>query len=527
MARSPTSRRRSRRPLSVSDSTAKIHYPELFFGFVAPIGADIRAPLQAFKSYLEAHRYHVVEIRVTDEFDVLKQYVAPRKPLSKATELARYQTYIAYGNQLRAAFRDDILAARAIWRVMERRIQHSGPEQFEKIAFLLHQFKRKEEIDLLRSVYGRLFFQVSIYSRRGARVDYLSRKFASSHNRPIAQKYRDHAETLITCDENQAEEQHGQRVASIFHDADFIISLDAPETVRHQVDRFCELLFGSNTTSPTKSEYGLFVAKAAALRTLDLSRQVGAAIFLQSGEVVALGSNEVPKAGGGTYWCDEKFDDRDYKRRGDANDNRKRQILGEIARLILPTADASRLLKNPKVRDSQLMDALEYGRVVHAEMSALTDAARCGHSVKGATLFCTTFPCHMCAKHIVAAGLSKVIFLEPYPKSLAFDLHADSIQVEGGDRGPYNDFPAVHFEHFYGVSPRRYREIFERGKRKDDDGVLVEYPHNDPRPIMDIRLPFYSQLEKVLTEEVMESLRHIRRGRRKLRQKSRSKRPAS
>jgi tRNA(Arg) A34 adenosine deaminase TadA len=121
------------------------------------------------------------------------------------------------------------------------------------------------------------------------------------------------------------------------------------------------------------------------------------------------------------------------------------------------------------------MDALEYGRIVHAEMSALTDAARCGHSVKGAVLYCTTFPCHMCAKHIVSAGVSKVVFLEPYPKSLAFDLHADSIQVESGDRGHYHEFPAVHFEHFYGVSPRRYREIFERGKRKDDQGALREY----------------------------------------------------
>ena len=96
----------------------------------------------------------------------------------------------------------------------------------------------------------------------------------------------------------------------------------------------------------------------------------------------------------------------------------------------------------------------------------------------------------MCAKHIVSAGFSKVVFLEPYPKSLAFDLHADSIQVEGGDRGQYDSFPAVHFEHFYGVSPRRYREIFERGKRKDDNGMLVEYRNNEACPIMDIKFPF-------------------------------------
>lgn len=521
-----TSRQISR-TTSLADSREKINYPELFFGFVAPIGADLRSSLDAFRAYLESHSYQVIEIKVTDVFDALARYVPPKRRLSKATELARYETYIAYGNQLRSTFGDDFLAASAVRRVIDQRLKRSKElGQFEKIAYLLYQFKRKEEIDLLRSIYGRLFFQVSVYSRRGARVDYLSRRFASSHNRPNAQAFRDAAETLISRDENQIEEKHGQRVASIFHDADFLVNLDSPETVEKQVNRFCELIFGSNVISPTKSEYALFVAKAAALRTLDLSRQVGAAIFSQAGEVIALGSNEVPKAGGGTYWCDEQFDDRDFNRRGDANDDRKKEIFGEIARLIAPEANVSKLLRNSKIRDSQLMDSLEYSRVVHAEMAAITDAARCGHGIRDAVLYCTTFPCHMCAKHIVAAGLSRVVFLEPYPKSLAFDLHPDSLQVEGGDRGHYHSFPAVQFEHFYGVSPRRYREIFERSKRKNQQGRLVEYRDGYARPIIDISFPFYSQLEGFFTKEATRALnraRRIRQGKRRRRRRTTNK----
>jgi hypothetical protein len=219
MAKSSRSKPKNLRAISLSDSTEKIKYPELFFGFVAPIGADIQAALRAFKAYLQARDYRVVEIKVTDMFNVLERYVVPKKPLSKASELARYETYIAYGNLLRETFQDDILAASAIRRVMDKRLKHSAFGHPEKIAYLLHQFKRKEEIDLLRNVYGRLFFQVSVYSRRGARVDYLSRKFASSENRPLAQANRDSAEKLITRDENEVEEKHGQRVASIFHDA--------------------------------------------------------------------------------------------------------------------------------------------------------------------------------------------------------------------------------------------------------------------------------------------------------------------
>ena len=152
------------------------------------------------------------------------------------------------------------------------------------------------------------------------------------------------------------------------------------------------------------------------------------------------------------------------------------------------------------------MDAIEYGRVVHAEMSAISDAARLGRSTNDAVLS-TTFPCHMCAKHIVAAGISKVVFLKPYPKSLAFDLHSDSIQVEGTDRGKYEEYPAVVFEHFCGITPRRYSDIFSRGKRKDSNGLFREYTDLPPDPIVQIRVPFYTTLESLVVQALAKNLK--------------------
>src|SRR5262249_42114816 len=375
----------------MTDSIQKIKFPELVFGFVAPIGADLTTTVAAFRSYFERQSYRVIEIKVTEIFNVLQKYIVPDQPLDKSSLHRRYETYIAYGNQLRAKFDDAILAATSIRRVMAKRlkISRAPEERFSRNVFLIHQFKRKEEIDLLRNVYGRLFFQVSIYSRRGARVDYLSRKFASSNHTTGHLRYRYSAEGLIQVDEDEVGKLHGQRVASIFHDADFIASLDASESIEGQVTRFCELIFGSNSISPTRTEYGLFLAKAAALRTLDLSRQVGAAIFSPNGEIVSLGSNEVPKAGGGTYWTEDRFDDRDFVRRADSNYQRKREVLSEIAGIMQPGSNIDDLLKNPQIKDSQLMDALEYGRILHAEMSALMDAARLGRSVHNGILYCT------------------------------------------------------------------------------------------------------------------------------------------
>jgi tRNA(Arg) A34 adenosine deaminase TadA len=147
-----------------------------------------------------------------------------------------------------------------------------------------------------------------------------------------------------------------------------------------------------------------------------------------------------------------------------------------------------------KLSESQFMDALEYGRIIHAEMCALTDAARLGVSVAGGTLYCTTFPCHMCSKHVVASGISTVVFLEPYPKSLTADLHSDSVKIQGTARGTYDNFPSVSFVHFFGITPRRYRELFARGKRKVS-GRFVPYELNEPSPVISTVLPAYLNRE--------------------------------
>jgi tRNA(Arg) A34 adenosine deaminase TadA len=166
-------------------------------------------------------------------------------------------------------------------------------------------------------------------------------------------------------------------------------------------------------------------------------------------------------------------------------------------------------LRRDDVRASKMMDVIEYGRMVHAEMNAITDAARRGVGTKDATLYCTTFPCHICAKHIVASGVMRVVYLEPYPKSLAQELHADSISVDGSPRGKYQHFPVVAFEHFAGVTPRRYREFFERGKRKDSRGDFVPYVGNQRRPNLRIVQPYYAQSETLFIRDGFRVLKNV------------------
>ncbi len=95
----------------------------------------------------------------------------------------------------------------------------------------------------------------------------LSRKFADSARDSDFNKYRPQAEELIRIDENELEVTNGQRLREVFHLADFIINKDATENEKHQIDRFVDLLFGSNARSPTKLEYGMYIAKSASLLT--------------------------------------------------------------------------------------------------------------------------------------------------------------------------------------------------------------------------------------------------------------------
>jgi len=52
---------------------------------------------------------------------------------------------------------------------------------------------------------------------------------------------------------------------------------------------------------------------------------------------------------------------------------------------------------------------------VHAEMNLICQAAYFGISLKGSTVFCTHYPCSICAKLIVNSGIIEIAYSEPYP----------------------------------------------------------------------------------------------------------------
>jgi len=64
----------------------------------------------------------------------------------------------------------------------------------------------------------------------------------------------------------------------------------------------------------------------------------------------------------------------------------------------------------------------EICRGLHAEQNAIIQAALHGISIKGSTLYTTTFPCIICSKMLINAGIKEIVYEEGYPDELSKHL---------------------------------------------------------------------------------------------------------
>jgi hypothetical protein len=308
-----------------------VHNPELVFGIVGPIGVDVEAVMDALSEALKDVGYRPIPIHLTELID--DRRIRVKRDLS--TYYTRFQSLIAYANAYRKLAKSPAaLAGIAILTIRRLRSQITkiDTSPARGTAYIVRQFKRQEEIDLMRQVYGRKFVQVSVFGSAADRRRVMMEKIQRYEPSPKTDaECERQAVELIDIDYNQKDDIDGQGISDVFHLGDvFVNGIDAAmadATMR----RFIRAFFGDTKASPSKDEYGLYIATAAALRSADLSRQVGAAIFSKHGEIVALGCNEVPKAGGGTYWTDDEASIyRDVDIGLDPNQDRKAEIVYDL-----------------------------------------------------------------------------------------------------------------------------------------------------------------------------------------------------
>lgn len=489
--------------------------PELVFGLVGAVGSDLQAVTRTLTSELERVRYRVEEIHVSSLLHQLEPY-ARLGNAGFESEFERIREHMKAGTELRnRAETGEVMALLAVSAINRRRIalqssrsdRDAAMRPLQRTAFVIRSLKHPDEIQALRYVYGRAFTVISTYSPRQDRVDKLASMIAESRGETYADRFRTQAEELIEIDE-QEENKLGQSVRDSFPRGDYFVDARSAERLRASLARYVRLLFGHPFETPTRDEFAMFHAYAAGLRSADLGRQVGVAITNRHGSILAVGCNDVPKVGGGLYWSGESPDHRDFVKGFDGTTKFKRRLLMQaLSRLREAgwrppdnsSGDADSLIEAGTLNGTHIQNLLEFGRSVHAEMSALSEAAHRGVAVEGASMYSTTFPCHLCARHIISAGIRRVVYIEPYPKSLARELYEDMIDVDPrtvrADR--------VTFEPFVGVAPSIYTEMFRATARKDRQGNAAMWIDGKAEPRLKRFVPSYLLIEDTVLGKVL------------------------
>jgi deoxycytidylate deaminase len=474
----------------LTDIVAQPH-SELVLAVVAPAGTDLEYFQGLFVDLMNQFGYDTNPIRLSS----LAQRLHTEQlgvSIDATNEYKRIDSLMTVGNRLReVAGQGELLALHAMAEINSSRPgiggRHTDP--LPKTAHLLRSLKHPDEVEALRRVYGPGFFLIALHSSEADRVAYFTDRKGMT---------RRQARALIARDESESH-QFGQHTRDTFTLADVFIAADD----RKQLARFLEIVFGHPFHTPTPDEHAMFLAYAASLRSAQLARQVGAVVVSARGEVIATGANDVPQFGGGQYWPGIT-DRRDHRQGGDSNDREIAAIITDTVKRLKPMLGTTPEAKvKAQLRDGRIGDLTEFGRVVHAEMEALLACGRSGVNTIGGTLYTTTFPCHNCTKHIVAAGIQRVVYVEPYPKSRALDLHKDSISI--GDPKVKNK---VKFVPFVGVASRRYFDMFSMRLGsglmliRKANGKLARWKRNTARPRLRMSPWSYMERERLAVEQI-------------------------
>ena len=433
--------------------TTGINEGELVIGIVSAVGTDDSKVIETLSNRLERFGYNVKKIKVSESLS---------KKITK-NEFERIKYYMQEGDRLRLESNNNgILMTSVASKIKE--LRELDECENKKNVYIISSLKHPDEVGLLRKIYSDGFYLIGIHTDERRRHQYLTVEKGIS---------QENAKELIKIDEDESV-PHGQKTRDTYHLSDFFLNVgNRDDQMKNHLQRFLELIFSNPYLNPTFDEFAMFMAFNSSVRSGDLSRQVGAVIS-KNKQIIATGANDVPQSGGGLYWAEvdedsgeikDSPDGKDYTREVDSNKKTQREIITDIVdNLRKNDFSEEDLEKIEKVlQKSKISDLTEFGRVVHAEMEALLSCSRVGMPTIGTTLYCTTFPCHNCTKHIIASGVKRVVYVEPYPKSKALDFHSESIEPKSENTNKRTNDDLNHrmiFEDFTGVGPRRFLDLF-------------------------------------------------------------------
>ncbi len=460
---------------------------EIIIGIVAPLGVARNEFIKKLKKSLGKLECQVEMIGITENIIGIEQESNFPKSLIYFLKMQIFNDE-----------RDKNGAGYFAGKVIEL-IQKKRNEKTDKkiMVYIVDQLKNTAEYEVLSFVYGLNYVQISLFSNETERDKSLRNKLSNDgssdgyenisitleNNRKIEanniaeylKQYKneilpDASHRLIEKDFKDSsceyeENRTGQQVSKLFHMSHYFFNLDSNKTyISDEIDKLVNLLSGKYQDYPTQDEFGMCLAYHASVRSnFPGKRHIGAAIFSPEGEVISIASVRAPSQLSNPT-LDAQLSVEDGYHHYYKKIKEWQKLLEE--KYTNENSDSSEVLKFKEISNF-IKDTLDFHPCTHAEVAAIIDAAKLGVSVRGSTMYTTTFPCHLCAKEIINAHIERVVYLEAYPKSKNKELYPNLIDFD-----PKNKTNLISFEFFSGVGPKRYSYVYSLKNKPESDPLL-------------------------------------------------------
>ncbi|MGA8831919.1 MAG: deaminase, partial [Desulfomonilaceae bacterium] len=370
-----------------------------------------------------------------------------------------------------------------------RKQQQRDLDQDSQTYFMIECFRNPMEIEYLRERYSK-FFLFAIFAGEDERYRRLEKLYGLP---PEECKEID----KIDQGGNPGTGPYDQNIKKCVNLADIAVNNSKQENGGHP--ELCQKLLGyfalvknPGWIKPTDHERNMNLAYSMSLNSTCISRQVGAIIVNNDGYVVGAGWNDTDRHRLGCIYR-LKSDVKNTNNLGfplcsAENDSTFRKLIlddgKELDSSFCYKDEYAKLqahlkwsqTKNPPTSTGEELGkfrrSLQECRALHAEENAILQVSRTGGvSLRGATLYTTTFPCELCAKKILQMGIKKIVYCEPYPKSVSQDVFFAEVIFN-------REFSHIKFIPFEGVKSPGFFRLFKPSMDIKDQQEIVGINQN-------------------------------------------------
>lgn len=294
-----------------------------------------------------------------------------REELKKRKQKITRDNLIVVGNELREKYGTDILARLALKKVKEGE------------NYVFTSLRNPGEVELLQK--RKDFLLVNVVAPEAVRLKRILQRNRENDPKSLKELRKKEAR-------ERSNDPNAQQLDKVAERARITLVNDSTlEKLQQKTQRLVkDWLYKLQDSRPDWDHYFMKIAETVKIRCNCLSSKKGA-IIVKDKQIISTGYNGSPK---GVRHCNE----------GGCVRCRDRHL--------------------GKIKSGDYYAAVCI--CSHAEENAIVQAACNGISTKGATLYTTFTPCHMCARMIINAGIKEVVARVVYPDEAGMRLFKEA-----------------------------------------------------------------------------------------------------